>query len=229
MAPHLSAGGRKRKVKKPEAERRRRARIAVAVERLRTMMLEEGAAPPPPPPCTPPHLHHLSLAPRQRPWQRLEKVVVLELTVSHLRRLAAHQPGDGRQQFREGYRRCQEEVLKFLGSIAAVQPHAAARLRQQLFLTSVGADRQNAASPANLHDVPAAGELRRAPDNGTDPSRLTLGKEQPQPRPVTSKNTVPRRPCGPDLAPPHHAPYSHMHWKKCLKPRAGTCSFWRPW
>lgn len=200
---------------------------------------------------------------RQRPWQRLEKVVVLELTVSHLRRLAAHQPGeafvisdyhsvarhtghlcstgqrqhlsassstgDGRQQFREGYRRCQEEVLKFLGSIAAVQPHAAARLRQQLFLTSVGADRQNAASPADLHDVPAAGELRRAPDNGTDPSRLTLGEEQPQPRPVTSKNTVPRRPCGPDLAPSHHAPYSHMHWKKCLKPRAGTCSFWRPW
>lgn len=51
-------------VKKPEAERRRRARIATAVERLRMLLMEEGAAPPPPAPCTPPHLHHLSLAPR---------------------------------------------------------------------------------------------------------------------------------------------------------------------
>ena len=27
-------------------------------------------------------------------WQRLEKVVVLELTVAHLRRLAGHHPGE---------------------------------------------------------------------------------------------------------------------------------------
>lgn len=201
---------------------------------------------------------------RRGAWQRLEKVVVLELTVSHLRRLAAHHPGecfaanseyysvvrynehvsfgqeregvsgvssstgDGRQQFREGYQRCQEEVLKFLGRIAAVQPHAAARLRQQLVLTTVGAAGQNAHPPADLDNVPAVGELRCAPNDGTDPPHITAGEKQPQPDPVNLKIPVPRRPCGLDPAQPHHAPYAHTHWKKCLRPGAGTC-FWRPW
>ncbi|MPC38942.1 hypothetical protein E2C01_032460 [Portunus trituberculatus] len=89
-------------VKKPEAERRRRARMALAVERLRLLLMEGGAAPLPPVPCTPPHLHHLALTPRRGAWQRLEKVVVLELTVAHLRRLAAHHPGSTITQHCQG-------------------------------------------------------------------------------------------------------------------------------
>lgn len=192
---------------------------------------------------------------------------MLELTVAHLRRLAAHRPGkcfadsecyrlyidtmnsvirrkrggilsassftgDGRQQFREGYQRCQEEVLMFLGRTAAVQPHVAERLWQQLHLTSVSATRHDTPSVPGLDKHPAARKLCCASGNGAeaaDPPRITLEEDQPQSRSIPTKKTVPsRNSCRPNPTAPRHASYAHIHWKKCLKPRTGAC-IWRPW
>ncbi|KAK8394560.1 hypothetical protein O3P69_006608 [Scylla paramamosain] len=237
MAPHYSTGGRARlrKVKKPEAERRRRARMAVAVERLRLLLMEGGAAPLPPVPCTPPHLHHLALTPKRGAWQRLEKVVVLELTVAHLRRLAAHHPGDGdRQQFREGYRRCQEEVMRFLGRTAALQPHMAARLRHHFHMTPFSTASRGSHSSAGWvkvttgpnTPVPVSERPNTVPESA-NPLRLTVEKSL-ESHPDTMEVTPPQSPCLPNLAPSSRAPYANVHWKKSLRTPSRTC-FWRPW
>lgn len=137
--------------------------------------------------------------------------------------------GDGRQQFREGYRRCQEEVLRFLGCTAAVQPHVAERLWQQLTHQTIDASRQDAHTPVDLLDNDSTSRKPPRPTgNEAHLPRLTLTVEPLEPRPVTSRISLPRTPCSPDPIPPHHAPYAHTHWKKCLRPRVGAC-FWRPW
>ncbi|XP_045125867.1 transcription factor HES-2-like isoform X2 [Portunus trituberculatus] len=237
MAPHFSTGGRARlrKVKKPEAERRRRARMALAVERLRLLLMEGGAAPLPPVPCTPPHLHHLALTPRRGAWQRLEKVVVLELTVAHLRRLAAHHPGDGgRQQFREGYRRCQEEVMRFLGRTAALQSHMAARLRHHM-IPFTTASRGSHPSP-DLVKVTKVTTGLNTPTPVPD-SPHTAPEDANPPLPTVNKSLqshsdsvemTPLQCPFSNLAPPPRAPYANMHWKKCLRTSSRTY-FWRPW
>lgn len=185
---------------------------------------------------------------------------MLELTVAHLRRLATHHPSEsgagdeyylstamgrggilsgssstgdgGRQQFREGYRRCQEEVMRFLGRTAAVQPHVTSRLWQQFHVGQLTtAPRDGHSSPewvrvATDLNSPASGRPHAAPD-GASPPHLLM-KKPLESRPDPQEAAVAQGSCVRPSAPPHHTPYAHVHWKKCLKPSSRTC-FWRPW
>ena len=139
-----------------------------------------------------------------------------------------------RHQYREGYRRCHQEVMKFLGRTAAAQPHMTARLWHQFYLNPLGTtSRDGHPSPGCVKvgtglGTSAQGRPHAAPD-GADPSHHMTKDNPIQPRPdPLMKMTVPQGPCVPNTVPSRPAPYAHVHWKKCLRPPSRTC-FWRPW
>merc|ERR1719435_571265 len=90
-----------RKVMKPLLERKRRARINACLDELKDLMV-------------------FALQTEGESISKLEKADVLELTVSHLRKLKAHgalglsPPAIHLERYRAGYTLCAAEVSKFV-------------------------------------------------------------------------------------------------------------------
>ena len=104
-----------RKVMKPMLERKRRARMNKCLDDLKDLMV--GA------------LQH-----EGESITKLEKADVLELTVTHLKKLKRHNAlslptaSHSQEKFTNGFRQCTSEVTKFINSCQGIDIHVSNRL-----------------------------------------------------------------------------------------------------
>ncbi|XP_056633726.1 enhancer of split mbeta protein-like [Diorhabda sublineata] len=115
-----------RKVMKPMLERKRRARINRCLDELKDLMVS-------------------ALATDGENVSKLEKADILELTVSHLRKLKNQQrlsanPIVEADRFRCGYTTCAKEVSRCLASIPGVDIHLGTTLMTHLGQNLKGMD-----------------------------------------------------------------------------------------
>ena len=102
----MSRTHRYRKIMKPLLERKRRARINNCLDELKELMVD-------------------ALQSEGESITKLEKADVLELTVSHLRKLKRQQllqanPALDMDRYRSGYTACASEVSRFMSSVPGV-------------------------------------------------------------------------------------------------------------
>lgn len=108
-----------RKVMKPLLERKRRARINKCLDQLKELMV--GA-----------------LQKDNESISKLEKADVLELTVTHLKKLKKHNAlaipaqSHSQEKFNSGFRQCASEVSKFMNTAPGIDAHVSNRLFNHL-------------------------------------------------------------------------------------------------
>lgn len=176
-----------RKVMKPMLERKRRARINKCLDELKDLMIA-------------------ALQAEGESIAKLEKADVLELTVTHLKKLQrrdqlAIRPIPSEQdKFREGYSRCASEVSRCLASVQGVDVTLGTKLMTHLGISLTNyekrapltilvpqADPSPALSSASS-GYSSSSEISPAPStssrsSSTSPACSTASSSSPSPRP----------------------------------------------
>lgn len=176
-----------RKVMKPMLERKRRARINKCLDELKDLMIA-------------------ALQAEGESIAKLEKADVLELTVTHLKKLQrrdqlAIRPIPSEQdKFREGYSRCASEVSRCLASVQGVDVTLGTKLMTHLGISLTNYEKrapltilvpQAEPSPAlssASSGYSSSSEISPAPStssrsSSTSPACSTASSSSPSPRP----------------------------------------------
>ena len=175
-----------RKVMKPLLERKRRARINGCLDELKELMVE-------------------ALQSEGESITKLEKADVLELTVTHLKKLKRQQmlqanPALDMDRYRSGYTSCASEVSRFMSSVPGVNITFGTQLMSHLGTRVSAIDRESCTnsqvssmpslSPFPLGIAPPRPQLPLSPisDNGYNSGRdsspsppLSVGCPSPAP------------------------------------------------
>lgn len=201
-----------RKVMKPMLERKRRARINKCLDELKDLMVN-------------------ALQSEGESIAKLEKADVLELTVTHLKKLQSRNqlaikpiPSD-QDKFREGYSRCASEVSRCLASVPGVDVTLGTKLMTHLGISLTHHEKrapltilvpQPQASPAlstTSSGYSSAGELSPAPSSSSSCSispAASVSSSTSRSSNFTSSSSTSPRPQG-------------------LLMAASSSPMWRPW
>merc|ERR1711997_755016 len=158
-----------RKVMKPLLERKRRARINKCLDEIKDLMV-------------------YALQSEGESVNKLEKADVLELTVTHLRKLKRQQqlqanPALDMDRYRAGYTACASEVSRFMSSMPGVNITMGTHLMGHLGSSIQSIESNNQIKSASAAPMSPSGSSDCRYNSGRDSnSPLSVGAPSPQPQ-----------------------------------------------